>query len=77
MDNYERPQRSEEQREMVRGWTCNQFGIKDPDSDVPRLLRQVADFLDELGEIQVLGLTYCLHDNGAKVVAYFDLVEEE
>lgn len=77
MPENERPRPSEEQREMVRGWTCNQFGLTDPDWDVPRLLRQAADFLDELGEVRVLGLTYCLQEGGAKIVAYLDLLDDE
>jgi len=42
--------------QQARGWTMNHFSITL--SEVPELLRRVADALDELGEIEVYDVTF-------------------
>ncbi|MEA3075882.1 MAG: hypothetical protein QOF60_790 [Actinomycetota bacterium] len=61
--------------ERARGWTCQQFAVSDSEADVPRLLRKVADAIEELGDIDILDVTFCLEVEGpeteAKMAVYF------
>ncbi len=65
--------------ERARGWTCHQFAVSDLEADVPRLLRRVADAIEELGEIDILDVTFCLELEGpeieAKMAIYFSFPE--
>jgi hypothetical protein len=45
-------------RVQVRGWTANHFTISDHEANTPRLLRKIADAIEELGEIEILGVTW-------------------
>ena len=66
---------------QVRGWTCQQFAISDAEANVPRLLRKVADAIEELGEIEILDVTFCLEVEGpgveAKMAVYLSFPEPE
>ncbi|MGH2627455.1 MAG: hypothetical protein ACRDHY_12480 [Anaerolineales bacterium] len=67
--------------ERARGWTCQQFAVSDSEADVPRLLRKVADTIEELGEIDILDVTFCLEVEGpeteAKMAVYFSFPETD
>lgn len=72
---------SPEAIERARRWTCQQFAVSDPDADVPRLLRNVADAIEELGEIDILDVTFCLEveapETEAKMAVYFSFPDRE
>ena len=61
--------------EQVEGWRCNHFTISERTANVSRLLRKVADALDELGAIDVLDVTFCTEVDApqihAKMSVYF------
>lgn len=67
--------------EKVRGWKVNHFSISDEDNDVPRLLRQVADTMEQLGTIDVQDVTFCVQTEGGslecEMTVYFDFHESE
>jgi hypothetical protein len=44
--------------EQVREWSANYFSVTDEDGDVPAMLRKVADSLDQLGDVEVLDVTF-------------------
>jgi hypothetical protein len=48
-----------ELREKARHWKCNNLSISDHRGDAAGLLRKIADAIDQLGDIQILGITYC------------------
>lgn len=72
---------SQDRIARVKNWTCNQFAISDANADVPRLLRKVADAVEELGEIEILDVTFCLEVEGpnfeAKMAVYFSFPDSE
>lgn len=72
---------SPEAIERARSWTCQQFAVSDADADVPRLLRKVADAIEELGAIDILDVTFCLEVEGreteAKMAVYFSFPEKD
>jgi hypothetical protein len=45
-------------REKAKRWTCNNLAITDSEGDAPRLLRKVADAIEQLGNIEILDITY-------------------
>jgi hypothetical protein len=45
-------------REKAKNWTCNNFAITDNGGDAARLLRKVADAIEQLGNIEILDITY-------------------
>ena len=67
--------------EEVRRWTCNHFSISDKEANTSRLLRKMADALDELGSVQVLDVTFSSHFDGdhleTRMSAYFAYPEDE
>lgn len=72
---------SEERIDRMRGWTCQQFAINDAEANVPRLLRKVADAIEDLGDIDILDMTFCMEVEGpgfeAKMAVYFAFPESE
>jgi hypothetical protein len=42
----------------AQGWTVNNFSIADHRGNVPALLRKVARYISQLGDVEVMGLTY-------------------
>jgi hypothetical protein len=56
-------------------WTAHHFSISDHEANVARLLRNVADALDELGTVEVLDVTFCQEVEGsapeARMTVYF------
>ncbi len=81
-NEHQRPV-SPESIAQVRGWTCCHFTICDSEADVPRLMRKVADELDELGDIRILDVTFCLQTEGpgptfeAEMSVYLAFPEDE
>jgi hypothetical protein len=65
----------------VRDWTANHFTISDTGPDVTRLLRKVADALQELGQVEVLDITFCQEVEGsepeAKMTIYLAFPEAD
>ena len=49
-------------REEARKWTCNNFSITEHGGDAAALLRKVADAIEELGDIEILDVTFQLPD---------------
>lgn len=45
-------------REQARNWTCNNFAITEHGGDAAALLRKVADAIEQLGEIEIMDITY-------------------
>lgn len=78
MGEQQRPV-SAEAIERAKGWTCQQFAISDAEANVPHLLRKVADAIEELGDIEILDVTFCLEVEGssfeAKMAVYFSFPE--
>ena len=66
--------------EKVRGWTCNSFAVADHEANAPRLLRKVADYLEHLSAVEILGITFCQDLEGdhpvAVMTAYFAFPDE-
>lgn len=56
-------------------WTANHFTISDTEANVPRLLRKVADSIDQLGDIEILDLCFSNQVEGkflqSKLTVYF------
>ncbi len=50
--------------EQVDSWRSNHFAISDFEANVSRLLRKVADAIDELGPIDVMDVTFCREVEG-------------
>lgn len=69
---------------MTDHWTCHHFSQANPkgpgQSDVPALLRRVADSIEELGAIEVQDLTLSSdateHGNWWSATVYFDFAED-
>jgi len=59
--------------EQVREWTANYFSVEEPDGDVVALLRKVADAVDELGDVEVLDVTFLSDpdEEAASMTVYF------
>ena len=59
--------------DQVRGWTANYFSLEDSDGDVVALLRKVADAIDELGDVEVLDVTFLSDpdEEAASMTVYF------
>ncbi len=64
----------------IRAWTCNHFSISEAQGEVARLLRKVADSIDELGNIEILDVTFNSEtvgrDPDATVTVYFSFPED-
>jgi hypothetical protein len=45
-------------REEAKNWTCNNLAITDHGGDAAKLLRKLADAIEELGDIEILNITY-------------------
>ena len=45
-------------REKARNWKCNNLSITEHGGDAAGLLRKVADAIDQLGDIEILDMTY-------------------
>lgn len=43
---------------QVRDWSCHHFSITESDGETSRLLRKVADAIDQLGNANILDITY-------------------
>ena len=76
----EKRQPVSEKIERAKGWTCRHFAISDAEADVPRLLRKVASAIEELGEIEILDVTFCLEVEGssfeATMAVYFSFLDD-
>jgi hypothetical protein len=61
-------------------WSCRVFSIADTDNNAPRLLRKVAEVLEELGDAEILDITYCVQTEGPSfesvATVYFFLAED-
>lgn len=61
--------------EQVDSWRSNHFAISDFEANISRLLRTVADAIDELGSIDVMDITFCREVEGpefsARMTVYF------
>lgn len=54
---------------QVRNWRSNHFAISNAEGNISQLLRSVADALDEIGEAQVLDITFSLQTEGGSIEA--------
>jgi len=45
-------------RVQARNWTCQNFSITEHSGDAASLLRKVADAVGQLGDIEILDVTY-------------------
>lgn len=45
-------------REEARNWKCNNLSITEHGGDAAALLRKVADAVEQLGDIEILDVTY-------------------
>ena len=45
-------------REKARDWKCNNLCITEHGGDAAGLLRKVADAIEQLGDIEILDMTY-------------------
>ena len=45
-------------REEARNWTCHNFAITEHGGDAAALLRKAADAIEQLGDIEILDVTY-------------------
>jgi len=45
-------------REKARNWKCNNFSITEHGGDAAALLRKAAGAIEELGDIEILDVTY-------------------
>jgi hypothetical protein len=63
--------------DQVREWTAHYFSVTDEDGDVPAMLRKVADSLDQLGEVEVLDVTFLSDPDEAEatMTVYFRFEE--
>ena len=61
--------------QRVNNWKVNHFSITEPNADAAKLLRTVAAALDELGDIQVVDITFSNQVEGptieSKMNVYF------
>jgi hypothetical protein len=67
-------------RERAAGWTCNQFAITNHEGNTATLLRKLADCIEELEPIDILGITYS-RDSGPTepeitATVYFSFLEK-
>jgi hypothetical protein len=64
-------------KDQVREWTSNYFSITDEDGDAVGLLRKVADAIEQLGDIEVLDVTFMSDPDrvDATVTVYFTFDE--
>lgn len=46
-------------REKASNWTCNTLSITDHAGDAAGLLRKLANAIEQLGDIEILDITYC------------------
>ena len=45
-------------REQARNWTCQNLSITEHGGDAAALLRKIADAIEQLGDIEILDVTY-------------------
>lgn len=45
-------------REKARNWTCHNLAITEHSGDAAALLRKAADAIEQLGDIEILDITY-------------------
>lgn len=45
-------------REEARNWTCHNLAITEHGGDAAALLRKAADAIEQLGDIEILDITY-------------------
>jgi len=45
-------------REEARNWKCNNLAITEHGGDTAALLRTVADAIEQLGDIEIMDVTY-------------------
>lgn len=60
--------------EDVRGWTVNVLRQVTMGPNVSRLLRKVAHSIDELGDIEVVDVTFCLEVKGEAAWVFWRLL---
>lgn len=67
-------------RERARGWTANHFSLSDVEANVPRLLRSVADKIEELEHVEILDVVLSEQMEGPrpewKATVYFSFSDE-
>lgn len=80
MASAEPPRSSSERIARVKQSRYHSFTLNDTDEEVPRLLRNVADVIEELGDVTVRDLTYCLNmdspDPETRITVYVVFDEE-
>ena len=66
-------------RVQVRNWTVNHFTISDEEANTPRLLRKIADAIEELGNVEIMGVTWARDLEGpaeqTKMSVFFKFTE--
>jgi hypothetical protein len=45
-------------RERARNWTCQNLTVTEHGGDAAALLRKIADAIEQLGDIEILDITY-------------------
>ena len=45
-------------REQSKTWSCNNISITDHGGDTVTLLRKLADTIEQLGDIEIMDITY-------------------
>jgi len=81
MTNEPRRAVSPDRISRVRRSNSHHFSITDSEANAPRLLRKVADAIEELGEIELLDVTFCVETEGsqfeATMTVYLGFPDEE
>jgi hypothetical protein len=60
LEAMERPTETDEWVKRAKSWRVNHFSLTDTKGDVPALLRKVARLIRQLGDVEVMDLTYQL-----------------
>jgi hypothetical protein len=65
--------------DQVRGWTANYFSVTEGDGDVVALLGKVAESLEQLGDVEVLDVTFLSDPDEAEatMTVYFRFEEAD
>jgi hypothetical protein len=61
-------------------WQANHFSVTDADNDTPSLLRKVATAINQLGNVEIHDITFCIGEgtegNEATVTVYFSFSDD-
>ena len=67
-------------KDQVADWTCHHFSLSDNEKNAPRLLRKVADAIEDLGDIDLLNIGFSLQTEGpefeVRATVYFDFTDD-